>query len=57
MADPSLPGTWRSLRREAGLGVLGDMGCHLVAAALYLAGPIESVLADTRIVYSRHYGG
>ena len=56
MADPSLPGTWRSLRREAGLGVLGDMGCHLVAAALYLAGPIESVLADTRIVHSRHYG-
>ena len=56
MADPSLPGTWRSLRREAGLGVLGDMGCHLVAAALYLAGPIESVLADTRIVYPRHYG-
>ena len=56
MAEPSLPGTWRSLRREAGLGVLGDMGCHLVAAALYLAGPIESVLADTRIVYSRHYG-
>ena len=56
MADPSLPGTWRSLRREAGLGVLGDMGCHLVAAALYLAGPIESVLADTRIVYSRRYG-
>ena len=56
MADPSLPGTWRSLRRKAGLGVLGDMGCHLVAAALYLAGPIESVLADTRIVYSRRYG-
>ena len=56
MADPALPGTWRSLRREAGLGVLGDMGCHLVAAALYLAGPIESVLADTRIVYSRRYG-
>ena len=57
MADPALPGTWRSLRREAGLGVLGDMGCHLVAAALYLAGPIESVVADTRIVHSRHYGG
>ena len=56
MADPALPGTWRSLRREAGLGVLGDMGCHLVAAALYLAGPIESVVADTRIVYHRHYG-
>ena len=54
MADPALPGTWRSLRREAGLGVLGDMGCHLVAAALHLAGPMESVLAETRVVYSRH---
>ena len=54
MADPAQPGTWRSLRREAGLGVLGDMGCHLVAAALELAGPIESVLAETRIVYTRH---
>ena len=54
MADPAMPGTWRSLRSEAGLGVLGDMGCHLVAAALDLAGPIESVLAETRIVYSRH---
>ena len=54
MADPAMPGTWRSLRSEAGLGVLGDMGCHLVAAALELAGPVESVLAETRIVYSRH---
>ena len=54
MADPALPGTWRSLRREAGLGVLGDMGCHLVAAALDLAGPVESVLAETRLVHSRH---
>lgn len=57
MADPALPGTWRSLRREAGLGVLGDMGCHLVAAVLDLAGPIESVLAETRVVHSRHYPG
>ena len=55
MADPTRPGTWRSLRGEAGLGVLGDMGCHLVAAALDLAGPIESVLAETRVVYSRDY--
>ena len=57
MADPTLPGTWRSLRGEAGLGVLGDMGCHLVAAVLDLAGPIESVLAETRIVYRRQYPG
>ena len=57
MADPTMPGTWRSLRGEAGLGVLGDMGCHLVAAALDLAGPVESVLAETRIVYQRQYPG
>ena len=57
MADPTMPGTWRSLRGEAGLGVLGDMGCHLVAAVLDLAGPVESVLAETRIVYRRQYPG
>ena len=55
MADPAMPGTWRSLRGEAGLGVLGDMGCHLVAAVLDLAGPVESVLAETRIVHRRRY--
>ena len=56
MADPTLPGSWRSLRREAGLGVLGDMGCHLVAAALDLVGPVESLLAETQVVYTRHPG-
>ena len=51
-ADPELPWTWRSARAEAGLGVLGDMMCHLVSMADGLLGPIESVLADCRTHYA-----
>ena len=51
-ADPDLPWTWRSAKAEAGLGVLGDMMCHLVSMADGLLGPIESVLADCRIHYA-----
>ena len=50
-ADPELPWTWRSAKAEAGLGVLGDMMCHLVSMADGLLGPIDSVLADCRIHY------
>ncbi len=50
-ADPERPWTWRAARAEAGLGVLGDMLCHLVSMADRLLGPIESVLADCRIHY------
>lgn len=51
-ADPELPWTWRSARAEAGLGVLGDMMCHLVSMADGLLGPIDSVLADCRTHYA-----
>ena len=51
-ADPDLPWTWRSAKAAAGLGVLGDMMCHLVSMADGLLGPIESVLADCRIHYA-----
>ena len=51
-ADPDLPWTWRSAKAAAGLGVLGDMMCHLVGMADGLLGPIESVLADCRIHYA-----
>lgn len=51
-ADPELPWTWRSAKAEAGLGVLGDMMCHLVSMADGLLGPIESVLADCRTHYA-----
>ena len=51
-ADPELPWTWRSAKAEAGLGVLGDMMCHLVSMADGLLGPIDSVLADCRTHYA-----
>ncbi|GAB5374383.1 MAG: Gfo/Idh/MocA family oxidoreductase [Acuticoccus sp.] len=50
-ADPALPWTWRATRSEAGLGTLGDLGCHLVSMAHGLMGPIASLIADTQIVH------
>ncbi len=51
-ADPELPWTWRSLRAEAGLGALGDLGCHLISMALGIVGPVESLLADMQTVHA-----
>jgi predicted dehydrogenase len=51
-ADPDLPWTWRSTAAEAGLGALGDLGCHLVSMVCRLAGPIESLIADMQTVHA-----
>ncbi len=40
--------SWRFSRAAAGLGVLGDLMSHAVDMALYLNGPITSVVADQR---------
>jgi hypothetical protein len=50
-ADPDLPWTWRAKLAEAGLGTLGDLGCHLISMAVGLMGPIESLVADTETVH------
>ncbi|MFV2002883.1 MAG: Gfo/Idh/MocA family protein, partial [Paracoccaceae bacterium] len=50
-ADPDLPWTWRARLSEAGLGALGDLGCHLVSMAVGLAGPIESLIAEMQTVH------
>lgn len=50
-ADPDLAWTWRATREKAGLGTLGDLGCHLVSLAWALVGPIESLIADTQIIH------
>ncbi|MDJ0896881.1 MAG: Gfo/Idh/MocA family oxidoreductase [Alphaproteobacteria bacterium] len=52
MADPDLPWSWRCTRAEAGLGVLGDLGCHLVSIALDLVGPIAELSAETQTLYA-----
>lgn len=51
-ADPELAWTWRATKADAGLGTLGDLGCHLISLAHALVGPVESLIADTRIVHS-----
>jgi predicted dehydrogenase len=50
-ADPDLPWTWRARLEEAGLGALGDLGCHLVSMAYGLMGPVESLIADMQTVH------
>ena len=50
-ADPDLPWSWRAKLAEAGLGALGDLGCHLVSLAYGLVGPIDSLIADMQIVH------
>ena len=51
-ADGDLAWTWRARRADAGLGALGDLGCHLVSMAVALMGPIASLIADTQIVHA-----
>ncbi|MFO1144155.1 MAG: Gfo/Idh/MocA family oxidoreductase [Amaricoccus sp.] len=51
-ADPELAWTWRARLSEAGLGTLGDLGCHLVSLAYGLCGPIESLVADVATVHA-----
>ncbi len=51
-ADPEQPWTWRGKVSEAGLGTLGDLGCHLVSLAVGLMGPVESLVADTATVHA-----
>jgi predicted dehydrogenase len=51
-ADPDLAWTWRATLAQAGLGTLGDLGCHLVSMMLRLMGPVESLIADSQIIHT-----
>ncbi len=42
-ADPDRPWTWREGKERGGLGVMGDMGCHMVSMIHGLMGPIAEV--------------
>ncbi|WP_284162876.1 Gfo/Idh/MocA family oxidoreductase [Frigidibacter sp. SD6-1] len=50
-ADPTLEWTWRARKADAGLGALGDLGCHLVSMMLLLMGPVDSLIADAQIIH------
>ena len=49
-ADPRGVLSWRFLREQAGLGILGDLGSHAVDLAQCLLGPIASVTARTETI-------
>ncbi|VAW19754.1 Myo-inositol 2-dehydrogenase [hydrothermal vent metagenome] len=50
-ANPELAWSWRAKISDAGLGALGDLGCHLVSMAYGLVGPIESLIADMQTIH------
>ena len=54
LADPEAPSSWRT-RGDAN-GTLGDLAPHIVNAALALAGPVASVLADVETVHPTRPG-
>jgi predicted dehydrogenase len=43
LVDPRAPRTWRLVRAEAGSGVIGDLGSHVIDLARYLCGEIDEV--------------
>lgn len=51
-ADPDLAWTWRARKTDAGLGALGDLGCHLVSMMLLLMGPVDSLIADSQTIHA-----
>ena len=51
LADAGQVSSWRCQREHAGLGALGDLGCHLVSLAHFLMGPISAVFGDLDFVH------
>ena len=49
LADPGIAWSWRCQKEVAGLGVIADLGSHLIDLAQRLMGPIQSVLGNTSI--------
>ena len=52
--DAEAPAHWRT--REPASGALGDLSPHIINAALRLAGPIESLVADLQTVHKTRPG-
>jgi predicted dehydrogenase len=50
-ADPTLPWSWRARIKDAGLGALGDIGCHLISLLTGLCGPIDSVVGEIDTIH------
>jgi predicted dehydrogenase len=48
-ASPDVALSWRFRRESAGSGVLGDLMCHVVDTAIFMAGGVEEVVADEAV--------
>lgn len=57
LADPAAPYTWRMNQAEAGSGVLGDLGSHVVDLARFLVGEPTSVSASMATFTTERPGG
>lgn len=54
LASPQASFSWRLERAIAGrCGALGDLGCHVLAIARYLCGPIEALTGSSAIVHAK----
>jgi predicted dehydrogenase len=53
-ADPDLPANWRA--RDRANGNMGDLSPHIINAALALAGPIKSLIAEIETVHKTRMG-
>lgn len=51
LADPTFPFRWRSDREQAGLGVLGDLGSHIVDLARFLVGEPATVTGSCSVFF------
>ena len=51
-ADPEAPLKWKLSRREAGGGVLFDLGSHLIDLSMHLAGDFAEVDCRTAVAFS-----
>lgn len=56
LADPALPGGWRTRRDSAGLGALGDL-CHILSLTQRLVGEPTAVCADFQTVINNRTDG
>jgi predicted dehydrogenase len=55
LADPQTPANWRTDGQAN--GTMGDLAPHMINAALALAGPIRSLVAEIETVHATRPGG
>jgi predicted dehydrogenase len=55
--DPNKPLAWRNVRAEAGVGVLGDIGSHLIDLVRWWLGDFSCVIGQWQTAFRERPGG